>query len=69
MDCPVENAINKHQEKLMKKETSLQLFLDDIDDDLAEIMDIVKVLKRKARDYDGYDFSEDLKEVLEELIW
>lgn len=69
MDCAVENAMIKHQEKLVNQETSLQLFLDDIDDDLAEIMDIVKVLKRKARDYDGYDFSEDLKEVLEELIW
>ena len=68
MDCAITNAINKHQEKLIKQETSLQLFFDDIDDDLAEIMDIVKTLKKKARDYDGYDFSEDLKEVLEELI-
>lgn len=68
MDCAVENAMIKYQEKLVNQETSLELFIDSIDDDLAEIMDIVKVLKRKARDYDGYDFSEDLKEVLEELI-
>lgn len=67
MDCAVENAMIKHQEKLMKQETSLQLFIDSIDEDLAEIMEIVKTLKKKARDYDGFNFSEDLKELLEEL--
>ena len=68
MDCAVENAIFNHQEKLMKQETSLELFIDSIDDELAEIMEIVKTLKKKARDHDGYDFTEELKELLEELI-
>ena len=68
MDCPVENAMIKYQEKLMKQETSLELFIDSIDDELAEIMEIVKTLKKKARDYDGYDFTEDLKCLLEDLI-
>lgn len=68
MDCPVENAMIKHQEKLMKQETSLQLFIDSIDDDLAEIMEIIKTLKKKARDYDGYDFTEEIKDLLNELI-
>lgn len=68
MDCPVENAMVKHQEKLMKQETSLELFIDSIDDDLAEIMEIVKTLKKKAINYDGYDFTEDLKCLLEDLI-
>ena len=68
MDCPIENAMIKHQEKLMKQETSLELFIDSIDDDLAEIMEIVKTLKKKARDYDGYDFTEELKGLLGDLI-
>lgn len=68
MEDAVTNAINKHQEKLRKQETSLELFKDSIDDELAEIMDIIKVLKRKAKDYDGFDFTEELKELLEELI-
>jgi len=68
MDCAVENAMIKHQEKLVNQETSLQLFIDSIDDDLAEIMEIVKTLKKKARDYDGYDFSDELKSLLEDLI-
>lgn len=68
MDCAVENAMIKHQEKLMKQEISLELFKDSIDDDLAEIMEIVKTLKKKARDYDGYDFTEELKSLLEDLI-
>ena len=68
MEDAVTNAINKHQEKLRKQEISLELFKDSIDDDLAEIMEIIKILKRKAKEYDGFDFSEDLKELLEELI-
>lgn len=68
MDCAVENAMIKHQEKLMNQETSLQLFIDSIDEDLAKIMEIIKTLKKKARDYDGYDFSDELKELIEELI-
>lgn len=68
MEDAVTNAINKHKEKLRKQEISLELFKDSIDDDLAEIMEIIKILKRKAKDYDGFDFSEDLKELLEELI-
>lgn len=68
MDCAIENAMIKHQEKLMKQEIILELFIDSIDDDLAEIVEIVKTLKKKARDYDGYDFTEELKELLEDLI-
>ena len=68
MDCAVENAMIKHQEKLVNQETSLELFIDSIGDELAEIMEIVKTLKKKARDYDGYNFSEELKELLYELI-
>lgn len=68
MDCPVENAMIKHQEKLVNQETSLELFIDSIDDELAEIMEIVKTLKKKAMDYDGYDFSDELKDLLGDLI-
>ena len=68
MDCAIENAMIKHQEKLMKQETSLELFIDSIDDELSEVMEIVKTLKKKARDYDGYDFSDELKDLLEDLI-
>lgn len=68
MDCAVENAMIKYQEKLVNQETSLELFIDSIGDELAEIMEIVKTLKKKARDCDGYDFSDELKELIEELI-
>lgn len=68
MEDAVTNAINKHQEKLRKQEISLELFKDSIDDELAEIMEIVKTLKKKARDYDGYDFTEEIKCLLEDLI-
>lgn len=68
MDCAVENAMIKYQEKLVNQETSLELFIDSIDDELAEIMEIIKTLKKKARDYDGYDFTEEIKSLFLDMI-
>ena len=41
MNCATENALNKYQEKLKKQELSWDLFLTAIDDDLAEIQDLI----------------------------
>lgn len=68
MDCAVENAMIKHQEKLMKQETSLQLFIDSIDDDLVEIQELINKVKKKADGFDEYDFTEEVKQMLGDLI-
>ena len=68
MNCATENALNKYQEKLKKQELSYDLFLTAIDDDLVEIQELINKVKRKADGFDGYDFTEEIKELLVELI-
>ena len=63
-----ENALYKYQEKLKKQEVSYDLFLTAIDDDLAEIQELINKVKRKADGFDGYDFTEEIKSLLEDLI-
>lgn len=64
----MENALNKYQEKLKKQELSYDLFLTSIDDDLVEIQELIKKVKKKADGFDGYDFTEEIKSLLEDLI-
>ena len=68
MNCANSKALNKYQEKLKKQELSYDLFLTAIDDDLSEIQDLINKVKKKADGFDGYDFSEEIKEILGELI-
>ena len=68
MNCATENALNKYQEKLKKQELSYDLFLTSIDDDLVEIQELIKKVKNKSYGFDGYDFTEEIKSLLEDLI-
>ena len=68
MNCAAESYLNKYQEKLKKQELSYDLFLIAIDDDLSEIQDLINKVKKKADSFDGLDFTEEIKEMLGDLI-
>lgn len=68
MNCATENALNKYQEKLKKQELSYDLFLTAIDDDLAEIQDLINKVKKRALNYDDLDFTDEIKKILREMI-
>ncbi len=68
MECANTKALNKFQDKLKQQEVCYEAFLKDIDDDLVEIQEMIEKVQNIAKDYDGYDYSEDLKEHLEDLI-
>ena len=68
MNCSTENALNKYQEKLKKQELSYDLFLTAIDDDLVEIQELIKKVKKKADGFDEYDFTDEVKQMLGDLI-
>ena len=68
MKCAVENALNKYQEKLKRQELSYDLFLTAIGYDLVEIQELINKVKKKADGYNGYDFTEEIKSLLEDLI-
>ena len=68
MNCATENALNKYQEKLKKQELSYDLFLTAIDDDLVEIQELINKVKKKADGFDGYDFTEEIENLLKDMI-
>ena len=68
MECAVTNALNKHQEKLKLQEINFELFLKSIDSDLVEIQELINEVKKRALNYDGYDFSYEVKSLIGDLI-
>lgn len=69
MNRATENTLNKYQEKFKKQELSYDLFLTAIDDDLAEIQDLINKVKKRALNYDDLDFSEEIENLLKDMIW
>ena len=61
-------ALNKHLDEIAKRETSYELMLDAIDDELVEIHDLMKIVIKKASNYDGYDFEAEAVEAIKDLI-
>lgn len=51
-----------------KAEKALENFLDNIYDEVQEIKDIIFELEQKAKDYEVFDFSEELKIELKDLL-
>ncbi len=68
MNRATENTLNKYQEKFKKQELSYDLFLTAIDDDLAEIQDLINKVKKRALNYDDLDFSEEIENLLKDMI-
>ena len=61
-------ALNKHMDEVEKRETSYELMLESIDDELVEIYDLMKTVIKKASNYDGYDFEAEAIEAIKDLI-
>ena len=63
-----DRALANYEEKLKKQQVSYDLLLSSIEDDLMEIQDLINKVKKKADGYNGYDFTEEIKSLLEDLI-
>lgn len=64
----INKALANYEEKLKKQQVSYDLLLSSIEDDLVEIQELINKVKKKADGFDGYDFTEEVKELLVELI-
>lgn len=64
----IDKALSNYEEKLKKQQVSYDLLLSSIEDDLVEIQELIKKVKKKADGFDGYDFTEEIKSLLEDLI-
>lgn len=68
MRCAVEESLNRHIDKVEQQERSLQWFIDSIDDELVELQDMISCLLKRAEHYDGYDFSDELRFVIKDMV-
>jgi len=70
MECANTTYLNKYMDEQQKQEEALEAFTNEIQIDLLEIQKLVYEMGVTARDYKGYDFREDLKEILNDtLLW
>ena len=68
MNCAVDNALRKREEALKGQEVSWDSLTDKLDDDLQEFEDKAKRILRESYLFDGYDFKEQMREVLIDII-
>ena len=64
-----EMALQKYHDELEKQEACYNYMFETLDDRLVELQKEINSLMKIASDYDGYDFSDDMKECIRELIW
>ena len=68
MQCANSKALEIYQNKLKQQEVSFELLLSSIDDDLVEIQELIMKVKKRALDFDGIDFSEEVENLIREMI-
>jgi len=62
------HALNKHLEQQEQQEIAVEHLTSAIADELEDIRKQIEALKYIARNFNGYDLSEDLQDMLSELI-
>ena len=68
MECAVDNALRKREESLKGQEISWDSLTERLADDLQEFEDKAKMILRESDLFDGYDFKEQMREVLIDII-
>ena len=61
-------ALNKHLDEIDEAEKAQEHFESSIQDELKAIDDAVGSIRNIAENYEGYDFSDLIKEIIEEYI-
>jgi hypothetical protein len=64
----IDNDLQKREDKQEQRYKFLCMFQDDIDSDLETIQVAIKSLRNRAKDYYGFDFREELQDMLNDLI-
>ena len=64
----IDKALANYEEKMKKQQVSYDLLLSSIEDDLMEIQELIKKVYKKAENFDGLDFTEEIKILLGDLI-
>jgi len=64
----VDIDLNKFMQKQDDIRVSFENLVDSVEDDLSALHDIIKKIYKKSESYDGYDYREDMKTILEDLL-
>jgi len=67
-DCANTSALNKMLNEQEFDEKAKENFLEEIDPIINELSEAIEKIKEIAKDYQGYNFSEDIKEIVSELV-
>jgi hypothetical protein len=68
MECANTKAMEKYHSKLELQEVCLNSLINRCDDEMVELQAQIEVLLKIASDFDGYDFSEDMKDMIKDMI-
>ena len=63
------NGLNKHLQDQESQEKALEEFQELLKNDLDEIETMIHNAKIVAKDFKGYDFSEDLVDMIRDVTW
>lgn len=63
-----EHDLNKFEKKQEDMRISFELLVDKLDGDFVQLSNMIDKIKKQASNYDGYDFTEDIKILIEDMI-
>lgn len=66
--CANTQSLNRYMDKQESNERLREQFENSIEDEISEIEEIVESIKRKAKDYEGLDFTEEAKDRIRDVI-
>lgn len=62
------HALKQYENELEKQEIAYSSLMVAIEDNIAEIQKLIDECYSMAEDYDGYDFTEDVRDEIEILL-
>ena len=63
-----EHDLNKFEKKQNDSMISLKNLIDKLDGDFVKLSDMIDKIIKESSNYDGYDFSEDVKVLIEDML-
>ena len=63
-----EHDLDKFEKKQEDMRISFELLVDKLDGDFVQLSNMIDNIKKQASNYDGYDFTEDVKILIEDMI-
>ncbi len=67
MECANTQALNRHLQEQSNVENSFESLVDYLKVELANLQEDIEKILKISKDYDGFDFTEDMKILIKEM--